>query len=984
MHLVSFPTDNKDRNSVKPLDYIYLPPIKHVSVLTTLLHHYNTCFSSTALRSRPDRIYHTTFKQGTGKHKYLVQADFKDTHTHFLVLDIDRWATLNHTAIDRNKVLTHLQQQINSAILWMPSASQSTLFKGRVFIPLQNSTSKELLEKFITNYFAFFWSSGFGTPLLSYNVGYLLGYKSTPKRKHEFLDRVAFLPAQKLNTYRYNSHLFEEYGDIVRLQASHIQTLTTKWETPTILTTHTSIEEDARYANMRFDALKLKELSRPAREKRIRDFGNLLYDYDTLFSDEGGNFYTYQELVDKGEEMPLRVEPTDRTDDKLPLRFYPPSTLMRFDGGDGGQFVTIKPPPLDGCEETIFTLDKNKKEYIANIPGFYDYLAPLTFIKAPTGSGKNYAFRYRPNTIMIVPRHSIKDDMGEGFLAVESGDALNLPESSKETLVMTHHKLAGHLKNKYLDLSNYSIIIDEVHNIYPTSNSRYDIGLGTLSSTVQEVERGNVKSIIMLSANYDMYEQSRHLVGDAPHTYINISYINLPTVEIALPYTVTEKFKNGKTKKPKTFPSVPPFAELGRCAVYMDAIDAAQDLKTYLKGLGLSVAFVSKDTKEQLDFVSICDVTIFTSYMREGLSLTGDFDTSVCYTTKNKGNNPTGAREAIQALSRARSVKRLIVIHGGGNQYTRTPTVEEYTQAAEAFARSTKLGGKNVYRSDSVAAITRLPGLEKIHLLFTGDPQEGYSVHDHLVRGVVSDDTARLEMNNLEEFETSLGLAGYPHKRITLQGDYKKQKTVVVKSQATNIGELRSELAYSPKELAVLEKKIDNIEGIALEDTIHENTTMLSSQGVFMLCSDPGLYKVFCNRQGIEKLREIEFFKPRNVSAWTSFMLALYKSPVRVIAKKEIKILQGKISALKVQVTLSYLKLLGLNHFWADETGLELHPVLGGYRNKQITDWENKNIKVKTGRIDGVGADYPTKGYLHVVDPQQKLNKLYATMEVVT
>ena len=105
------------------------------------------------------------------------------------------------------------------------------------------------------------------------------------------------------------------------------------------------------------------------------------------------------------------------------------------------------------------------------------YLRPITNDKvttveiSPTGSGKTYQYKDSAYTIMLMPTNAMVREHG-GMIA--SGKALPGERTSWSEVrtdtceYMTYSKFAGHMKHE--DLSNFNIIIDEVHLILQSDN----------------------------------------------------------------------------------------------------------------------------------------------------------------------------------------------------------------------------------------------------------------------------------------------------------------------------------------------------------------------------------------------------------------------------------------------------------------------------------------------------------------------------------
>ncbi len=1011
MHGIAFSQDDdKHRKQTGLMEYSYLEPQASVDGLIDFIlnNNYNTFFTSSRSTTQRFIKYPKRFCQGRqhDKKEYVLQSDCRSEYTHVLGLDVDRSAGINHTATDMDVVLQKLADEIDSPVVWMPSASESSMFKGRVFVPLVTKLPKDKLREFCYLFFAYHFGSGTCSMAPKQDcTSFLLGYTATrPKQRHEFLDDVGFSTNQKLNIYRSTRHKMRVYtatrvhrGDEgnrkVRFSSKKLNALILKYTTGDDKVVMKSFEDKvlysdrvlAEYANKRFDDLKFGEMTKHQRRKLFRHIESGYLKPDTKFRLPCGRTLTLQELFDENiSHGQLRLEPTDRIDEKYPFGFVRGGWMTRYDGGGRQRIRMLE--PLGSGMVTEYTLDRNRNEYLGtHIPGLWDAISQyrVTILCAATGSGKTQLMANHPNTIMTVPSHAIKDSFGDGFMVMES-DGSRLPESSDRTIIMTMYKLAGLMKNKSFNASNYVLVIDEAHTMFSSGFiTEMDRGIGVLSSLFSEsAEDSPFKRIVAMTANTSIMKQMAYYVEGLEYQYIKVAYTNLPTVSLALPYMHHYPIIKGKRNKRSVMrQSVPQYLKLaksGRLAVYCDSLVASKDLAEHLAGTNLNVVRITAATKDDRSLIADCDVVIFTSFMSVGYSLPGEWGTIIVMTDKNKMNNPTGSAEAIQAFSRARRVKSIIVLHSGEGRKVHQPSFDEYVDGCAAFLGE----GPDAYKEYTAQALSHLPGLEDLYNIL-GGLHHGVSavttpILKHCVIGTMTHKKALAELASPELFEEGLCDGGYKVERVALHGTYKKEKPATIVGDTSSLKDYVESLKGTSKEEEV-HKILDRIHEVTADNI----SQAVSDEGKLAILTNPKLRRVFMAQHHIDVLRSVSIFKPMRVKEAVGFFKALYKTSPAIVARSICTTLSGSAhSTVKLRACVTILDKYGLTYSWVNVVGKPIKPVLGGQTRRTVVSWLDEDRKYKDGRFGAEakakksGVSYPVGGRIQVSDPQSMLDDL--------
>ena len=123
----------------------------------------------------------------------------------------------------------------------------------------------------------------------------------------------------------------------------------------------------------------------------------------------------------------------------------------------------------------------------------------VTFIQAPTGSGKTEEYRAQPLLyVLLVPTNRLGEALGsqEGWCFVPKGEGI--PEDPSGTLVMTYEKGAAHIER----LGHLTIVVDEFPQIFKSVFSPYTPLIDKMLALIM----GSDHRFIALSRNHRFYE----------------------------------------------------------------------------------------------------------------------------------------------------------------------------------------------------------------------------------------------------------------------------------------------------------------------------------------------------------------------------------------------------------------------------------------------------------------------------------------------
>ncbi len=352
-----------------------------------------------------------------------------------------------------------------------------------------------------------------------------------------------------------------------------------------------------------------------------------------------GEYLSVQDILDSNKNMRL-VSPID-IGIKLSgdMQYYYKSQSF-VDFNQGSKVYTVS--------YTTDNLIKYSSKYLPELNLTNDN----TFILAPTGSGKTTAMRksLKDTSIMIVPKTSIVVDQ-KGLI---SGFAKWEDLVPGTVNVMTFDKLIGHV-NKGKDISEFNIIVDEVHTLFSdfSSHIRKDIYKKIL------LRGSKFKKLILLSATMD----ANLLPVKDLYTFRYMSTINTAHLQFI-----------------KNADSVYSMIK-GRTLIF---------LQDRLKNA--SIYDTLKDTHNVLNLKSgdeipkdldKYDVIITTSVLREGFSITSHIDTVILYNI----NNAYGSYDLIQSIARPRINQPDIKIISATTHFTESdqfmPTISDLTKAAQ-------------------------------------------------------------------------------------------------------------------------------------------------------------------------------------------------------------------------------------------------------------------------------------------------------------
>jgi len=788
---IHFPKDDKARLDTQPLGIESKNLFKTTDELINFVYgtDYNTFFASDVdISSLEGKI--KKFKQGSDKEKYITQDDVADEFASCIILDIDRHEMVNPTMADPHEALRELSKEFKN-ILYVPSKTTSEVFKGRLFIPLNKRTNKQIFRK----YFECWLKEKFGTGYVINHHMRNAAYFETGEDiedtsvSHEFVDRVSFNPSHKMNIYnstkngiqfwREGSLLWEPQNtqeipaleinplDISRKlrkygKANEIKMPGLYWhESSFPITDKLSPAEKEEVIQkaliraksvLKTDGLSRREIVVQYR-KEMRD-GEIMGHQCLRRND--GLVDTVENLLQKGVEGNFAYEPNHRKE-----RGYiqiKNGRVIDYQGGQVTRLVVRRATEFEQNEETI----EYDGQYLPEEYG--ENRNKIDFVVAPTGSGKSYSFRDQGKTIFLVPTKAIAANLeaGGGFVYVASTQDRKAPikrlvdipkERLGETIVMTYDKFAW--LNLTADFSDFTIVVDEAPLIMSKKHDEYT---KNRDEFLKMVFNGVFKYVRFISANPYFYEMFSWFIHNGSVEWSEVSVRNfVPTRGKDITFEAVEGFTEGELQALKS----------QRTIVYCNDKNKGRQWAERIGGelieAGGSVSVDAIDENPTKNYV-------FTAVMREGYSFKSEVDNMII---DSRTPVVCGVNTVIQAASRARNKAKKYYLISSLDRKPYTEDMARYCEVNTYVELAMIFHEADGYINEEIPVVKNLPLYRHIKQAID---TKGRDLGVVSLVGCCIEEIERLEQQDIDFMQKNLERAGYGLKVCPVEGEVVKFK----------------------------------------------------------------------------------------------------------------------------------------------------------------------------------------------------------------
>ncbi len=565
------------------------------------------------------------------------------------------------------------------------------------------------------------------------------------------------------------------------------------------------------------------------------------------------------------------------------------------------------------------------KVYHHTLDGYKDRTVSrslLTFIEAPTNSGKTHEHRSADNKIFIVPTNALARDLStkEGWHWFEAGTDFIHPKKD-HTTIMTYDKFASSM-----GLEEYDIVVDEAPRLFKDTKDQYT---GKRDRLIQALVRpANFKSVTLISADAGF---SRLFNIYAPNPDKTEEHIY--TKEHTPMITIHDKY---------------PQLE-GRQGVYINSVNKAQQAGEAL-GTDLVIYKGSPSTPSDIDKTD--DSFVFTSLMREGYSLNSHIDHMVAH-TKVSVMMPTGAVHAIQALSRARGTPQLHIIHGCKDIKKPVLSPEVLLSIAEAL-----VGMDEKEKDDwDIQHEKHLTAYRDIrNAAHKNERTKAWSVNKAILIGIHLKLKAEAERADLQTFRESLHEAGYETR-------LKKHKTEAIK--LVNRDGIFI-WAFSFIEYVEMVNALPPSN--AKDRELQKIEKLVKSKHYFATTSDTRLEILETQSSAIKYYNDPKVYEAMKKSGVLANQPIKIKSMIAFMNKmvgEDTWLLSKRINKTRIEDISAYLDANGVVNSWCTKDGLDFRPVMGGLRRRTIVGYRARDGTEVVATIQkGRKYKYPKGAYI--------------------
>ncbi len=292
---------------------------------------------------------------------------------------------------------------------------------------------------------------------------------------------------------------------------------------------------------------------------------------------------------------------------------------------------------------------------------------------APTGSGKTYSFRNKPNHILLVPQNKQVKAERDGFTVVLSEEqALNTPDSytsieeaikdGHTTLVMTYDKFAGHLSKKDRTyLKPFTIVCDEIHEFLLSAKTYNQ----TRDSLFQSFRAKQYRRLVFMSATLK------------PRFFKDITPMSVTRIETKQHRPETHivsglDYEDFIYRDPSNYQvSIGSFQKglasiidnETKTVVWINHINAGRGIIKGTSSRKTTAHIYGKSENSPADIIaSAPDLLVLTSAVKQGFSINYPVDTYIVYIDPLNNFNTYTLDEIEQITARCRNARKLIIV----------------------------------------------------------------------------------------------------------------------------------------------------------------------------------------------------------------------------------------------------------------------------------------------------------------------------------
>ena len=243
----------------------------------------------------------------------------------------------------------------------------------------------------------------------------------------------------------------------------------------------------------------------------------------------------------------------------------------------------------------------------------------LTLMTSPTGSGKTeFMFSQKGLSIVAFPytsqvRANSTKRLGYQFLEGNK----NYTPDGESNIVCTYDKLVNLLDDDDIDLSEYTLFLDECHSLYTQSDYRSRV----MHRIVQGIQERRFKNVVMFSATFE----KKFLPNLKIDNHIKIQLNKKRSEPLTAVYLQDSKITMNEAMVQFFDESNPS----GRVFIYRNDKTANQALANMLEKRGYSVLIGDADKKDNDNIqqflaeerMGLTQVLISTSLLTEGLNI---------------------------------------------------------------------------------------------------------------------------------------------------------------------------------------------------------------------------------------------------------------------------------------------------------------------------------------------------------------------------
>ena len=654
--------------------------------------------------------------------------------------------------------------------------------------------------------------------------------------------------------------------------------------------------------------MTVKELKR-SNENAVLKVGTLLYHPRTKTT------YTLSEDISS---LPAGNYREASNPDKNWLPYYKGSKrniLLKYTGSTS-HAVSIETTPDYPVSHHVI-----EGAYKENI----ESLSYLTFIEAPTNSGKTYSMLGDDTIILAVPTIALAEELQESNPTkvhyVPAGSPI--VAVLNKTMVVTHDKLAHSV-----GCEDFHIVIDEPHRLFSKERNKYTYMRDKFIQAFMKPY--NFKKVTLISAYEGFpYLFSLYDIDPKSTSYQVHMRAEMPNVDIYDNFT-----------KPML---------QGRVFGYVNSTAKCKALASHVGGVGVMRHSAVK--MHEIDSLPSEVSAIITSIGREGVSLFSSFD-NIVIDSRAGGNLSTGADHTAQALARVRDRDvPMHVVHYCKERYRQPVRLQAMYTLAVILAHSDR-------KREETELVKFLPLFKDVKLAVSeADTASGWNISRLYIVGAYLSLTAERERNDVRAFRDRLEDYGYTtklHKEVTVGFKYPKGD---------------GEEAIQARDFEEYLELVDQLEDENKREKEIAKIVKLESSEEFDNLADEAKLEILTDVKTAKKYyitpMQVTILEKKGIIGNIMSTVTSFNSKVsKLLTDKEWE--TAKVpSKMSIDKSLGYLKALGLDFEWYGKDKKPLKVVRGA--KGIILSWVDTTNKVYLPEKIKK-TTYPIGGYVVVED----------------